>query len=280
MLTRIISAAVGIVIAIVVLILHDTFVLNLAIGLISAVMVYELLNAVKCFRIYILSFPSMLYAVLLPFLVRTEYAFLASFVYVILMFAGTIFQHRHIKAVKTLVTVACTLLVSNAMSTLIQLYDYGELQMMAAGKASGVLGLVYLIMGLCGAWIADTAAYFVGTFLGRNKLCPEISPKKTIEGFVGGILVTGILFVLINFLCAKFLLDVSVNYFAVCVLGMLLAVIGTIGDLSASILKRQCGIKDYGNIMPGHGGLMDRFDSVIFVAPFLYAFLTVFNIYK
>ncbi len=280
MLTRIISAAVGIVIAIVVLILHDTFVLNLAIGLISAVMVYELLNAVKCFRIYILSFPSMLYAVLLPFLVRTEYVFLASFVYVILAFSGTIFQHKHIKAVKTLVTIACTLLVSNAMSTLIQLYDYGELQMMAAGKASGVLGLVYLVMGLCGAWIADTAAYFVGTFLGKNKLCPEISPKKTIEGFVGGILVTGILFVLINFLCAKFLLEVSVNYFAVCVLGMLLAVIGTIGDLSASILKRQCGIKDYGNIMPGHGGLMDRFDSVIFVAPFLYAFLTVFNIYK
>ncbi|MBQ3566563.1 MAG: phosphatidate cytidylyltransferase [Oscillospiraceae bacterium] len=280
MLTRIISAAVGIVIAIVVLILHDTFVLNLAIGLISAVMVYELLNAVRCFKIYILSFPSMLYAVLLPFLVRTEYVFLASFVYVILAFSGTIFQHKHIKAVKTLVTIACTLLVSNAMSTLIQLYDYGELQMMAAEKASGVLGLVYLVMGLCGAWIADTAAYFVGTFLGKNKLCPEISPKKTIEGFVGGILVTGIVFVLINFICAKFLLEVSVNYFAVCVLGMLLAVIGTIGDLSASILKRQCGIKDYGNIMPGHGGLMDRFDSVIFVAPFLYAFLTVFNIYK
>ena len=79
---------------------------------------------------------------------------------------------------------------------------------------------------------------------------------------------------------AKIVPEISVNYFAVCVLGMVLAVIGTVGDLSASILKRQCGIKDYGNIMPGHGGLMDRFDSVIFVAPFLYAYLTVFNIYK
>ncbi|MBE6844646.1 MAG: phosphatidate cytidylyltransferase [Ruminococcus sp.] len=281
MLTRIISSAVGIVIAVVVLILHDTFVLNLAIGAISAIMLYELLNAVKCFKIYIISFPSMIYALALPFLVRTKYVFLATFVYVIFVFMGNIWYHKHIKSVKALVMIACTLLISNAMTTLVQLYDYGELQMMLAEEGTGVLGLIYLIMGLCGAWIADSAAYFVGTFLGKNKLCPEISPKKTIEGFVGGILVTGLLFVLINFFCAKFLLDgISVNYFAVCILGMLLAVVGTIGDLSASILKRQCGIKDYGNIMPGHGGLMDRFDSVIFVAPFLYAFLTVFNIYK
>ena len=67
---------------------------------------------------------------------------------------------------------------------------------------------------------------------------------------------------------------------AVGLIGMILAVVGTIGDLSASVLKRQCGIKDYGNIMPGHGGLMDRFDSVIFVAPCLFALLQVFSIYK
>ena len=278
MLTRIISSAVGIVIAVIVLWFHDTFVLNLAIGLISAIMLYELLNAVRCFKIYIISLPSLLYAVLLPFLVTTKYSFMASFIYVILVFMGTIFQHKHIKAVKSLVTLAATLLISNAMTTLVQLHEYGNLTGALMGVKS--IGLIYLIMGLCGAWLADSAAYFVGTFLGRNKLCPEISPKKTIEGFAGGILVTGLLFVLINFIYSRVVSDITVNYFAVCILGMLLAVIGTIGDLSASILKRQCGIKDYGNIMPGHGGLMDRFDSVIFVAPFLYAFLTVFNIYK
>ncbi len=279
MLTRIISSAVGIVIAVLVLWFHDTFVLNLAIGAISAIMLYELLNAVKCFKIYIISFPSLLYAVLMPFFVRTKYVFLVSFIYVILIFSATIFQHKHIKALKSLVTIAVSILISNAMSTLVILHDSGSL----AGQAYiGVesVGLMYLIMGLCGAWLADSAAYFVGTFLGKNKLCPEISPKKTIEGFAGGILVTGLLFILINFIYSKIVPEIAVNYFAVCVLGMLLAVVGTIGDLSASILKRQCGIKDYGNIMPGHGGLMDRFDSVIFVAPFLYAFLTVFNIYK
>lgn len=144
---------------------------------------------------------------------------------------------------------------------------------------------MYLVMGLCGAWLADSGAYFAGTFFGKHKLCPEVSPKKTIEGFVGGIVVTGLLFMLINFAYSKILPNVSdytvsVNYLEVFLLGVALAVVGTIGDLSASVLKRQCDIKDYGNIMPGHGGAMDRFDSVLFVAPCFYAFVSLISIYK
>lgn len=274
MVTRLISSAVGIVIAVLVLIFHDTFVLNVAIGAISAIMIYELLNAIKCFNTYVISFPSMLYAAVLPFFITTQYSFLVTFIYLMCVFTAAIFYHNKIKYTKTLLTIASTILVSNAMSVLIELHDYNSL----LGNKS--IGFMYLIMGLCGAWLADSAAYFVGTFLGKNKLCPEISPKKTIEGFAGGILVTGLLFMLINFVYSKIVPEIYVNYFTVCILGMLLAVVGTLGDLTASILKRQCGIKDYGNIMPGHGGLMDRFDSVLFVAPFLYAFTTVFNIYS
>ena len=85
-------------------------------------------------------------------------------------------------------------------------------------------GLMYLIMGLCGAWLADSGAYFAGTFFGKHKLCPEVSPKKTVEGFIGGIVVTGLLFMLINFGYSKILplvtdSTVSVNYFEVCLLG-------------------------------------------------------------
>lgn len=278
MLTRIISGAVGVLIAIIVIIFHDTFVLNLAIGLISAIMIYEILNAIKSFKTYIISLPSVIYGAIMPFLMSTKYAFLVTFVYVLCIFGASIIYHNKIKYTKTLTTIACSILISASMCTLISLHETG----MLLQKLSGVkyLGVMYLIMGLCGAWIADTAAYFVGTFLGKNKLCPEISPKKTIEGFAGGILVTGLLFILINLVYSKIVSGVSVNYFNLCILGMLLAVVGTIGDLSASILKRQCGIKDYGNIMPGHGGLMDRFDSVLFVAPFLYAFVTVFDIYS
>ena len=241
-------------------------------------MIYEILNAVKSFSTYIISLPSILYGAVMPFLISTKYAFLATFVYVLCIFGASIIYHNKIKYTKTLITIACSILISAAMCTLVSLHEAG----MIIQKLSGAkyLGVMYLIMGLCGAWIADTAAYFVGTFLGKNKLCPEISPKKTIEGFAGGILITGILFMLINLIYSKIVPEISVNYFNVCILGILLAIVGTIGDLSASILKRQCGIKDYGNIMPGHGGLMDRFDSVLFVAPFLYAFVTVFDIYS
>ena len=129
-------------------------------------------------------------------------------------------------------------------------------------------GLFLLVMGLCGAWIADTGAYFTGVAFGKHKLCPEISPKKTIEGFVGGIVVTGIVFVAATAIRAgKFQLSSACILF---VMGAVCAVIGTVGDLSASMVKRQIGFKDYGKIMPGHGGMMDRFDSVLFVLPTFY----------
>ena len=183
-------------------------------------------------------------------------------------------QHKTLKYYRLLFILSCTILVSKAMSCLIILNGMDKTH-----------GLMYLIMGLCGAWLADSGAYFAGTFFGKHKLCPEVSPKKTVEGFIGGIVVTGLLFMLINFGYSKILplvtdSTVSVNYFEVCLLGMALAVVGTIGDLSASVLKRQCAIKDYGNIMPGHGGAMDRFDSVLFVAPCFYAFVSLISIYK
>jgi phosphatidate cytidylyltransferase len=149
-------------------------------------------------------------------------------------------------------------------------------------RTGGEHGLVLLIMALCGAWIADSGAYFAGTFFGKHKLCPGISPKKTVEGLVGGIVVTGIVFAAISFVYEHFITDnpISIRYTLVAAAGMVCAVIGTVGDLSASLIKRQCGIKDYGKIMPGHGGMMDRFDSVLFVIPTFYAFVSLADIYK
>ena len=271
MLTRILSAAVGIVIAIVVLIFHDTpYVLNAAVALLSAGAVYEVMKAGRCTGMKITFALSMAYALGYPFSIVTRYSFMVTMIYVILVFCGFIMKHKYYRYEKVFFSLAASLLITNSMCTLISLHILG-----------GVNGIMYLIMGLCGAWLADSGAYFVGTFMGKKKLCPEISPKKTVEGFIGGILITGFLFVLISFVYTKIVsFDVNVNYFAVCILGMLLAVIGTVGDLSASMIKRQCDIKDYGNIMPGHGGVMDRFDSVLFVAPTMLAFVSVFNIYK
>ncbi len=273
MAVRIVSAAVGIVIAAVVLFFHNTIVLNIALGLITTGMVYEVLKAGKCENMPIAFIPSLLYAFLLPFWAATKFSFLITFLYVICIFGGMLLKHKTVSLEKIFFILAVSVLITNAMSTLIIIH-----------KSDPTNGLIYLIMGLCGAWLADSGAYFVGTFMGKNKLCPEISPKKTIEGLIGGILITGFLFILISFIYTKIMegyydTKVRANYFSVFILGMLMAVIGTLGDLSASVVKRKFGIKDYGNIMPGHGGFMDRFDSVVFTAPFMFVFTTVIDIF-
>lgn len=130
---------------------------------------------------------------------------------------------------------------------------------------------VYLVwMIFISSWISDTCAYLVGVLIGKHKLVPQLSPKKTIEGSIGGILGSAIVGALFGFL----LLDKTLggNRFGVMlfVIGAIGSVISQVGDLAASAIKRNHEIKDYGSLIPGHGGIMDRFDSVIFTAPMVY----------
>jgi len=136
---------------------------------------------------------------------------------------------------------------------------------------------IYLILALCSAWIADTGAYFTGTFFGKHRLCPEVSPKKSVEGFVGGIVLNLVVEELVYIL----LLNQSHSVKDAVLFGitaLLAGAIGTLGDLTASLIKRQTGIKDFGNIMPGHGGALDRFDSVLMVVPFFYIAVSSFGL--
>jgi phosphatidate cytidylyltransferase len=120
-------------------------------------------------------------------------------------------------------------------------------------------------------WANDTFAYLVGKSLGKHKLMERISPKKTIEGFVGGLLgaiITSL--IIFNF----------TEYYSVFVwvaIALLISVFGTLGDLIQSKFKRKAGVKDSGRLMPGHGGLYDRLDSVIYSSPFIYLFLQIIN---
>ncbi len=116
------------------------------------------------------------------------------------------------------------------------------------------------------AFGTDIMAYFGGYFLGRHKLTPELSPKKTIEGAVSGVVGSAVL----SAIFAVFFMKQHVIHCAV--LGIIASGVAQLGDLTASSFKRKMGIKDYGNLIPGHGGIMDRFDSVIFTAPFIYYF--------
>lgn len=124
------------------------------------------------------------------------------------------------------------------------------------------------------ACINDTGAYFTGMFLGRHKLAPVISPKKTIEGAVGGVL-SAMLVMLLYTLVLDLAFGFYVNYAYALIYGLLGSLVGIFGDLCFSVIKRQTGIKDYGNLIPGHGGVLDRVDSMVLVAPLLEALLII-----
>ena len=133
------------------------------------------------------------------------------------------------------------------------------------GEAQGTTALLCAFM--C-PLVGDTLAYFIGTFFGKHKLCPDISPKKSVEGsiasFFGSILGGVLVFVLQKFW------DTTVPLSALLILGAVCGIFGQIGDLFASVIKRWSGIKDFSSIIPGHGGILDRLDSVLMCAPFVY----------
>lgn len=131
-------------------------------------------------------------------------------------------------------------------------------------------GCYIVWMILISSWVCDTCAYFTGMLLGRHKLAPVLSPKKTIEGAIGGVAGSAVVGALFALLLAERVMPQQhiIGLFAV--LGGVGAVISQIGDLAASAIKRNHDIKDYGSCIPGHGGIMDRFDSVIFTAPMIY----------
>lgn len=132
-------------------------------------------------------------------------------------------------------------------------------------------GLFYVFLALVIPWLSDTGAYFTGVAFGKHKLCPVISPKKTVEGLIGGIVfamlaaaATGWLY---SLWCGH---PVGLNRWGILLAAAVGAPLSVFGDLFASVIKRRFGVKDYGNVMPGHGGVMDRFDSVLPVAIWLW----------
>lgn len=159
--------------------------------------------------------------------------------------------------------------LEDALATLtgifyIVFFSYHVVLVDETGEYSIMLWLIVLT-----AFGTDIMAYFTGMLLGKHKLCPKISPKKTIEGSIGGILGSVIL-------CAAFSGIFVPRLLVHCIIiGVLGGIISQFGDLTASIFKRKMGIKDYGTLIPGHGGILDRFDSVLFTAPMVYYYISL-----
>lgn len=140
---------------------------------------------------------------------------------------------------------------------------------------SSMYGGYLVVLIYLSTWASDTFAFFVGTKFGKSPLIPKISPKKTIEGSIGGLIGSTLVGILMGLLYNKYL-DIDLSSYHYLVMGLLTGVFGQLGDLIASSIKRYCGIKDFGRILPGHGGIMDRFDSILFAMPVIFAYYFLF----
>jgi phosphatidate cytidylyltransferase len=243
--------------------------LNFAIGLISVLAVNEIITALGLAKNLILLIPSLLFSAALPFLTAQYWYGVAYFLYTIVIFSALIFYHSDITFREVGVIYSMSLLIPSALGTIISLREIG-----------GEHGMFYVIIGIFSAWTADVGAYFAGTFLGKHKLCPNISPNKTVEGAVGGLLLNVAAMLVFGYLfhAIYYAYSVEISYLPLFLIGIFGTVISILGDLSFSLIKRSCHIKDFGEMIPGHGGILDRFDSVIFEAPFVYFLVQIFPI--
>ncbi len=131
------------------------------------------------------------------------------------------------------------------------------------------LGVYFVVLVFVICWVCDVFAFAVGSLIGKHKLIPEVSPKKTVEGAIGGVVFSALFCLAYGLVIDFFFGGVKVNYLYLFLFGGVLSVVSQLGDLVASLIKREYGIKDYGKIFPGHGGIMDRFDSVLAVSTVL-----------
>lgn len=269
---RFISGAVCAVLALV-LIFAPPLVFHIAVGAACLVALYELYRTfeqTKKWQIMVLGY---LFAViflvmpLFPISLPKELFMFLLVVYLMLLSVCSVVYHETIKFAD----------VTRGFFSLV----YGVLLLLHLSYIRFLdNGVALVILVFLGAWLPDTFAYFAGRFFGKHKLIPAVSPKKTIEGSVGGVLGAVISFMVYG-VVLQFGFGYTVNYWLLLFLALTCGVVSQFGDLSASVIKRECGQKDFGNLIPGHGGILDRFDSLIFVAPLIYYFLLIFEvIYK
>lgn len=278
MLQRIITAVVLIAILLPLLFLswQCVYIIPALVALMALAAVYELL---KCQRSqvdeagtaataredFVVSVPAYLIAVGLPFataFVTSIHAFLLAAaavftLYFLYLFAVAVLRQgrMHFAEVAEVFTGVLYITLS-----------FASLSLLRHKTPEG--GYLYLLV-FFGAWVTDTFAYFTGRFFGKHKLNPVISPKKTVEGSIGGILFCMISFVLFGIVMQFGKWHFTVHYPLLLLSGLLCSVVSQVGDLITSLIKREHGVKDYGKIFPGHGGVLDRFDSVLAISPVL-----------
>ena len=272
MKTRVITSVVGLLILAAALAFYDTIFFNLVIAGVTLIAIHEIYNAFKFGKgnLYIfLGFIPLTFLIMLSQDLRIQRMIApAGYVFVIFIAICIVANCNTVNFAKLSGMTVFSLIVIFCFYSLIRLktvlpsteYEYDS--------------IYFVVLILAFAWGGDTFAYFAGRAFGKHKLAPVVSPHKTIEGAIGGVLGSMFLGVLVTFIYVQIfgnmfaMNKIRISYYVViALLGAVASVLGILGDLFASAIKRQCEIKDYGTIFPGHGGILDRFDSVLFIAP-------------
>lgn len=242
---------------------------SVAMAIIGAVCIFELFNNTGFVKSNALMVAGAIFAVISPFVnqytLDFDYSYLL-FLYVVVVCIIALIEHKKTNPTNLAYAIAMPMLVVFALRSIVLM------------AIESLTGLFYLLLLFCYTVLADIGAYFIGVLFGSHKMAPTISPKKTYEGLIGGIGagVIGVLAVCLIFKTAfaypsmKIVLTVLTT--------PLFVILGVFGDLVASYLKRFAQIKDFGDTIPGHGGITDRIDSMLLVAPVFYIFNEIFNL--
>ena len=278
MRTRILTAVVAFLVFLPFLIFADTPALPIAMAICGLVSTFEMIRCVGLHKNLFVSVPLYLAAVATPLSLRfwgientLPAALAAILVLQLYMLAVTTFSRGKVNVNASSTAMMTSIYIIAGFSAMVYLHDFHE-----GGR------YLYLLTFI-GAWVPDTFAYFTGVLFGKHKLIPDVSPKKTVEGAIGGLVFCVLAFVGFALIYNNFLIPEDLIWIPedspflpvglMAVIGLLAGIVSMVGDLTMSLIKRHYGIKDYGKILPGHGGFLDRFDSVIAVAVILAVFL-------
>lgn len=274
---RVITALIFGIVFIGAMLLMNTIVFPAFVALLSAMAVWEIEKAVGLSNKMIAA-ASLAVSVAIPFITHFGVSFsVAPFgcLYVVLTFIFMLLKFETTKFEQAVIALFASVCVPFSFSLMIvfrDIYKYFD-------GYTKIDGIFLLVLSFFAAWMTDIFAYFVGSKFGKHKLCPKISPKKSVEGAIGGVVGAVLLNTLLLFIFKTFFFEGEsiLSYITVIVLSLILSVVSMFGDLAASTIKRNFGIKDFGKLLPGHGGIMDRFDSTLFVMPVLYASIFLLN---
>lgn len=267
---RIITTVVGLPLVILVFIFSNKYIIDALMAVIATIAMHEYINCVRAKDIKVIKWISYLMTLSIAFIhVIPSEAFAYSYygfpIIMLILFLHVIFTNMKISLEDIVYTLFGIIYVVGTIAFFAAMYAHG---------GSSVAGKLFIWFIISTAWGTDIFAYIVGRHFGKTKIS-QISPKKSLEGCVGGIIAAVVISVILAVVMNTYL-GQNISLLAIGIMAMILSIIGQLGDFSASVIKRSFGVKDYSNLFPGHGGMLDRIDSVMFITPFAFMFLNLF----